>query len=296
MAAGERLTQEPARRAAVIGRPVGHSRSPALHRAAYEALGLGAWSYDAVDVGPDDLPALFRELDAGWAGLSVTMPLKQAVVPLLAGISDVAAAVGAVNTVVVGVSAGGGVRLTGDNTDVHGIVAALGEAGVDGVEAACVLGAGATAASALAALVRLGCRAPAVHVRSAARADGLRAAARRLGAEPTLVRWGDEASLRAADVVVSTVPADAGDAGAAAIARLGRVGPLDGAGGAGRRRPVLLDAVYDPWPTPVGQAWAAVGGQVVDGLEMLLHQAAGQVEAFTGRPAPVEVMRAAVRR
>jgi hypothetical protein len=104
-------------RAAVLGRPIAHSLSPPLHRAAYEALGLD-WTYDAVECGEDDLPALLDGLDASWAGLSLTMPLKQAVLPLLDEVSDLARDVAAANTVVLREG-----RRAGSNTDVHGIVA-----------------------------------------------------------------------------------------------------------------------------------------------------------------------------
>lgn len=130
-----------ARRAAVLGSPIGHSLSPVLHRAAYAELGLTGWSYDRFDVDEAALPGFLKELEAGpdsWAGLSLTMPLKRAVIPLLDGISDTAASVEAVNTLVF---AEDGRRL-GDNTDIPGMVAALRERGVERVDSAAVLGAG----------------------------------------------------------------------------------------------------------------------------------------------------------
>ena len=289
MAQREPLRHSP-RRAAVLGQPVAHSLSPALHQAAYRALGLDGWTYEAIDVGVDGLPALLGGLDRTWAGLSVTMPLKHAVMQHMDDVSPLARAVGAVNTVVVRGSdtrvtlrgdSDTRVTLRGDNTDVYGMVAALREAGVDHVEHACVLGAGATGASAVAALRDLGCRAPTVRVRSTTRAGELMTAAGRLGVTPVLVGWADDAPSPTADVVISTVPAGAADGVADAIGT-----------SAHRAAGVLLDAVYDPWPTPLATAWAAAGGTVVDGLSMLLHQAAAQVELFTGQAAPVEVMRA----
>lgn len=253
----------PAVRAAVLGRPVTHSLSPALHRAAYTALGLD-WSYDAVDCGPDELPGLLDGLGPEWAGLSLTMPLKQAVLPLLDDVAPLAASVAAANTVVLREG-----RRTGHNTDVHGIVAALAEAGVTSVSRAVVLGGGATARSALAALAELGERAPRLAARSA-RPETLAAAAR-LGVTPTLVPL--SASLDDADLVISTLPAGAADPLAPAVADV----------------PALLDVVYDPWPTPLA---AACRGVVVGGHRMLLHQAARQVELMTGRPAPLAAMAA----
>ncbi|MGH3344386.1 MAG: shikimate dehydrogenase family protein, partial [Carbonactinosporaceae bacterium] len=125
------------RRAAVLGSPVVHSLSPELHRAAYAALGL-AWRYDAIEVDEQRLPAFLDGLDETWAGLSLTMPLKRAVIPLLDEVSEIARDVAAVNTVIFGPAAGGR-RRTGDNTDVPGMVAALRERGVRQVASAAVL-------------------------------------------------------------------------------------------------------------------------------------------------------------
>lgn len=265
-------------RAAVLGRPVRHSLSPRLHRAAYAALGLD-WSYDAVEVGAEELPAFLDGLDDGWAGLSLTMPLKQAVLPLLDECSAVATATGAANTVVLRDG-----RRSGHNTDVTGIVEALREAGVQSVASSVVLGGGATAASALAALRELGDDAPHVLVRSPARAAPLLEAAGRLGVRPVLEPLTAEPLRRpGVDVVVNTTPA-------------GAVDHLVAASDLPAGPPVLLDVVYEPWPTALAAAYIAAGGRVVGGAEMLLHQAAAQVELMTGRPAPLEAMRAALPR
>jgi shikimate dehydrogenase len=251
----------------VLGRPIAHSLSPRLHRAAYAALGLD-WTYDAVDCGEADLAGLLDGLDASWAGLSLTMPLKQAVLPLLDEVSDLARDVAAANTVVLR-----GGRRVGHNTDVHGIVAALREAGTTTAERPVVLGGGATARSALAALAALGADEPVLVVRSEPRET--LAAAERLGVRPTLAAY-DPSVLQGCDLLVSTLPAGAADALAPHVAGV----------------PVLLDVVYDPWPTPLA---AACRGTVVSGAAMLLHQAAAQVELMTGRSAPLEAMRAALR-
>ena len=250
----------------MLGRPIAHSLSPRLHRAAYAALGLD-WTYDAVECGEDQLPALLDGLDATWAGLSLTMPLKQAVLPLLDEVSDLARDVAAANTVVLRDG-----RRTGANTDVHGIVAALREAGVTSSEHPVVLGGGATARSALAALAELGARSPVLVVRSEPRET--LAAAERLGVRPTLAAY-DPSVLDRCDLLVSTLPSGAADALSPHVAHV----------------PALLDVVYDPWPTPLA---AACRGRVVSGAAMLLHQAAAQVELMTGRPAPLEAMRAAL--
>lgn len=175
------------RRAAVLGSPIAHSLSPVLHRAAYAELGLTDWSYDRFEVDEEALAGFVEELDGSWAGLSLTMPLKRAILPLLDGISDTAASVEAVNTVVLTEDG----RRLGDNTDIPGMIAALREQGVDEVESAAVLGAGATASSALAALARI-CTGPVVAcVRSAARAAEMRGWGERLGVDVVIADWAE---------------------------------------------------------------------------------------------------------
>lgn len=292
------MTAGSARRAAVLGHPIGHSLSPVLHRAAYRALGLDGWSYDTLDVTEEQLPAFVGDLDATWAGLSLTMPLKQTVLPLLDHVEPLAAVVGAVNTVLVQAGGSGRPVLTGANTDVHGIVAALSE----GLEAAgggaapgerpparsaVVLGAGATAASALAALAELGCPAPVVLARSLGRTGALARAAHRMGVEPVF-RSLDGAldAMAGADLVVSTLPPRAADDLAAGLAAVAAHAPRPGA--------VLLDVAYDPRPTALHTAWLGAGGVAVPGERMLLHQAAEQVRLMTGRPGPLAAMDAAL--
>ncbi len=255
-------------RAAVLGRPVVHSQSPRLHRAAYAALGLD-WTYDAIELDADGLPAFLDGLGPQWAGLSLTMPLKQAVLPLLDTCTDLARDVAAANTVVL---TGG--RRHGHNTDVAGMVAALREAGITSARRAVVLGGGATARSALAALIELGCCAPVLVVRSEP-VETL-ASAQRLGVRPTVTALSPEV-FQGCDLVVSALPAGAADGAAAYV----------------RDVPALLDVVYDPWPTRLA---AACNGIVVNGAAMLLHQAAAQVELMTGRAAPLEAMRFAQSR
>jgi len=273
------------RRAAVLGHPIAHSLSPALHNAGYQAVGLTHWSYDAHDVTVEQLPGFLRDLDESWAGLSITMPLKHVVAEEVDIIHPLAEVVGAVNTVLFQTSRGGRL-LVGANTDVYGIVASLQEKGVSRVSSAAVLGAGGTAAAALAALGELGCSSPHVLVRSRGRAGGLLRAADRMGVHP---QWrsfsGDDAfaAIREADVVISTVPAGATDAVAKRL-------HSDGAGISS----VLLDAVYDPWPTPLASIWAQLGGKIVPGTAMLMHQAAEQFRLMTGIVAPIDAMRDAL--
>ncbi|WP_435059044.1 shikimate dehydrogenase [Streptomyces sp. bgisy060] len=262
-------------RAAVLGSPIAHSLSPVLHRTAYAELGLDGWSYERFEVDEDALPGFVAALDDSWAGLSLTMPLKRAIIPLLDEISDTAASVEAVNTVVFREDG----RRVGDNTDVPGMIAALRERGVEKVESAAVLGAGATASSALAALARI-CTGPVTaYVRSEARAEEMRGWGERLAVEVRTVDWERAAEAFEAPLVIATTPA--GTTNALATAVPDRVG-------------TLFDVLYDPWPTPLAAAWSERGGRVVGGLDLLVHQAVLQVEQMTGVPeAPLAAMRAA---
>lgn len=255
-------------RAAVLGSPIAHSLSPALHRAAYTALGLD-WSYEAIECRERDLPAL---LGRQWAGLSLTMPLKRVVLPLLDDVSALVRGTGGANTVIYE----GGRRL-GFNTDVHGMVTALNEAGIRAPGSAAVLGGGATACAALAGLRELGLPKAALVVRDPARAAEAVAAAGRLGVGVTVRTFADP--FPDSELVISTLPAGAADPHAETIAR---------------GTAALFDVVYAPWPTAAADAVRARGGTIVGGFPMLLHQAVRQVSLMTGHEdVPVEAMRAA---
>ena len=263
----------------MLGSPVGHSLSPVLHRAAYEALGLAGWRYDRVECDEAALPALVGGLGPEWVGLSLTMPLKRKALELADEISPLAAEVGAANTLLLGGVPSGGRRA--ENTDVAGLLAALREAGLRRVGRSVLLGAGGTAQAALAALRELGDPSPRVLVRDPGRAGGLLAAADRLGVRPVVSGGLPDTPLPDADLVISTLPAGAADAVAVQA-------------GGWAPGTVVLDAVYAPWPTRFAAAAADAGCQVVGGLAVLLHQAVAQVELMTGRPAPIVAMRAAL--
>ncbi|MDR2454601.1 MAG: shikimate dehydrogenase [Bifidobacteriaceae bacterium] len=278
------------RRAGVVGSPISHSLSPALHRAAYRALGLADWRYDAFELAPGELAAWLAARGPEWAGVSVTMPLKREALELADHVEGLAQVVGAANTILLG--PGGTVAA---NTDAEGIVAAVREAAPGRVwRAATILGGGATAATALAALAQLGAPAPRVYARSMARSQGLVQAAARLGAavEFRRLRQGGQAPDWVDELVVSALPPHAADPLAAALAQADAAAPA-GPGGLAAGR-VLLDAAYDPWPTALAAAWQAAGGTVVAGKAMLLHQAAEQVRLMTGQAAPLEAMRQAI--
>ncbi|GAA4914236.1 shikimate dehydrogenase [Actinomycetospora succinea] len=274
------------RRAAVLGSPVTHSRSPVLHRAAYAALGLDDWTYEAVECTAEALPSFVRGLDGSWAGLSVTMPGKRAALETASSVSLRARRVGAANTLV---RRDGG--WAADCTDVDGVAGALRAAGVRDFPPtvfaadAVVLGSGATACAALGGIHEIGCEGVTLVVRDPERAAGTLDVAREFGFARRAVTWADLSPRDLADAkaLVNTTPAGSVDD---ALARRLVASLPDWA--------VVLDAVYHPWPTPLAAAAAARGLAVATGLDMLLHQAFGQVEQFTGMAAPREAMHRAL--
>ncbi len=261
MSSSARPGGEP-RTLAVLGSPIAHSKSPSLHTAAYAVLGL-PWSYRAVEVVEGSLGAFVNTLDSSWRGLSLTMPLKREVLPMLGSRTQLVETVGAANTVLLDED---GV-LHGFNTDVAGIVAAFADHGVTSLENVQILGSGATAASVLAAVSTLGVTRALVSARDPERAASLEPLAAALGVELTIRRLGMmDRSLSVPSAVIATVPG-ASDHGMVYPEAL-------------RRGAVLLDVAYEPWPSELAAAWSEVGGTVVSGLEMLLHQAIAQVRIF----------------
>ncbi|MFE7764916.1 shikimate dehydrogenase family protein [Streptomyces sp. NPDC057438] len=261
-------------RVAVLGSPTGHSLSPTLHRAAYAAMGLRR-DCEAVECDEAALPALFDSLGGEWAGLCLTTPLKRAVLPLVDEVSDLALDVGGADTVVLRQG-----RSFGDHCGVHGMVAALRQAGLDAPGSAVVLGGGAAACAALAALREVGVREPVVVVREPGGAREAEAAAGRLGVSVDLHRFDElDRLLPGVGVVVSTLPAGAADALAPRVARSGAA---------------VLDAACSAWPTRLTKAAGFVGGIVIEGVSPLLYRAERQIELLTGRSGvPVAAMRAA---
>jgi shikimate dehydrogenase len=264
-------------RCAVLGDPIEHSLSPVLHRAAYRALGLD-WTYDAVRVPSGSLGRFLDGRDESWRGLSLTMPLKREVMPLLTSRDPWAERSGAANTVLLDADGRHGL-----NTDVPGAIAAIREATGAPVDRALVLGGGATATSAVLALAELGCGTVTLLVRDPARAQETVDIATRGRHRPVVrvERLDDLDAVRArdADILVSTVPA-----------RAQSQQVISATAGV----PVVFDVLYDPWPTPLLAAARADGRTVVTGLDLLLWQAVDQVRAMTGRfDVPVDTMREA---
>ena len=277
-------------RAAVIGHPISHSRSPQLHAAAYRVLGLDI-AYGRLERRPDDAPAVAEMLrtEPDWLGLSVTMPMKQPMLAEMDHVDPLAATLGALNTVVLRPDG-----LHGLNTDVEGVRGAVGlalgaplAADVSSAESSqrttpsaslplagtvpLVLGAGGTAAAAIAGLARLGAQTVCVAVRDPSRTRELLRVTEALGVEARVISLTSVTSAPAPRAVVSTLPPRAADDWAEAVATLASPGAA------------LLDAAYDPWPSRLAAAWQDAGGTPVHGLAMLVHQAVGQVAAFTGR-------------
>lgn len=257
-------------RLAVWGDPIGHSRSPQLHGAAYRALGLD-WEYGRRQVDAAGFDAALDALDDTWRGLSLTMPLKERAFARADVLDDDARLTGAVNTLLLGD------ELRGFNTDVGGLAAALVASGLGSARTARVLGGGATARSTMVSLLRLGVAAVEITTRRLDQAAELVAFGEEIGLRCSATVLGAEQTPAAVDLTVSTLPGTVllPEATAAALA---------GQGGA------LFSAAYAPWPTALAQAWT--DAPVRNGLEMLLHQAVRQIRIFLHgtpeRPLPDE--------
>jgi len=244
-------------RCAVVGHPVAHSLSPALHTAAYAALGLG-WTFEAVDVAPGGLPAFVSGLDADWRGLAVTMPHKADAAAI--GRPDaVARRLGVANTIVL---ADDGPRSY--NTDVTGFIRALEHRRLNDVADVVILGAGATARAALLALSNIGVTGVTTQVRDPGRAaDWLRLAGD-LGFDATAEPLG---TPHETEMVISTLPPQAADEWADGVVAMAQC---------------VFDASYDPWPTGLIQAASQAGLPVVTGLDLLAGQAMQQIDLLAG--------------
>lgn len=286
-------------RAAVLGSPISHSKSPLLHSAAYRYLGLEA-DYTRIEVTEAQAAEFLRCAGPDFDGFSVTMPLKAAMVEQMTTVSDRVAVLGVLNTITVTRSGTGRVALSGENTDVEGITASMRQIAVapTGPEPFAVLGAGGTAAAAVAAAADLGFSFVNVYARSPERAAAAVPLAHRFGLEAqirTLDQLAGDLDQHRAGAVVSTLPARAADWLADELSAVADLPPL-------------LDAAYDPWPSALARTWQSAGATVVSGVDMLLHQAVKQVELFTaatrspagqlsaaGRAEMVAAMRTAVQ-
>lgn len=262
------------RRCAVLGRPVAHSLSPLIHTRAYEVLGIAdRWRYGRHDVGVTELPGFVASCGPEWVGLSCTAPLKSAVLAL-GEASEVARRLDSGNTFLF--DRDGVPRV--ENTDVSGLIGALGRSGVRRVRTALLLGNGATARSALYALASLGADEVLVLARSRERAEAsLGALAAELGVRLDHDAWG-EVPDAAADILVSTVsvPLPPGTA-AGLVARVG----------------VCFEATYNHYPTRLDLAARDAGVVHLTGIDLLVGQALDQIRLMTGRDCPPEPLLAA---
>lgn len=240
----------------VWGDPIAHSKSPVLHAAAYRVLGVG-WQYGRRQVSTEGFAGEFSTLDESWRGLSLTMPLKEAAFSAASARDRHAELTRAVNTLLLGPEP------QGFNTDVGGIVDALAENGIAEFSRVRILGAGATAASALVAASECGADRVEVSARRPERAEGLEALGERLGVRVTVSPL--TASVAPVDVTIATLPSGTvlDDSVSAA---------LSDSGGD------LFEVAYEPWPSALAHAWQS--GRVISGSAMLLYQAVRQVRVF----------------
>lgn len=258
------------RRCAVLGSPIEHSLSPALHRAAYSQLGLD-WTYDRLEIDQHRLGPFVAGLDESWRGLSLTMPLKVAVLEL-GEVDQLAQLAGAGNTLILEA----GTRRV-YNTDVGGLAWAVRQVTTSRLPRVTILGAGATASAALIAADQLGAQQVTVVARTPSRAEPLRALSRDLGVELEIRPWW--ARLPQTNLAVSTVVSGAADTIAPSVA--------DSA-------PLIVDAIYDPWPTVLATTAQQAGCTVISGRDLLIGQALLQIELMTGRSVPAEILYAAL--
>jgi shikimate dehydrogenase len=258
-------------KAAVLGSPVSHSLSPVLHNAAYRTLGLDH-TYSAIETTKSELGIFLDVVNEEWLGVSLTMPLKEVAFNFADTCDELAELTGAINTLVFGD------RVKAFNTDVLGLVDALSEAGSAKVSSAVIFGSGATARSALVALQLLGAQEVSCIARNETDVERMAGIARQIDVDFSHVQLGESGWLQA-DVVVNTTPVGVLDEIAREV-----ISP----------KGLLLDVVYNPWPTQLAASWAVTGGTIVSGLSMLLHQAGHQVTLMTGKPAPVAQMREAL--
>lgn len=264
-------------RAGVIGHPIAHSKSPALHGAAYAYLGFEC-HYSAIDTAPDALEGLLTDVrtNPAWRGLSVTMPHKAAALVHMDDVGPGVPELGVINTVLA-VGEGSQRRLVGYNTDVEGIVRAVRHAGAGSPRQALILGGGGTASAAVAALARMSVERVEICVRSAQRAEPLVELGSRLGIAVELKEFAAAAGLcGTSPLVISTLPPNGADELAVAL----HEAPSFAAESQHPEPRVLLDVAYDPWPSALAEAWSSLGGVIVPGLEMLLYQAVAQVKLF----------------
>ena len=271
----ERLTGMSSQNFAVLGSPISHSKSPAIHQAAYRVLGLD-WQYGRKEVAKGALKSFVDQLDESWMGLSLTMPLKEDAVRVASNLDHYAKLTGAVNTLARNKNGSGVPIWSGYNTDVFGIIQAISESNhfspTPGQElkTALVIGSGSTATSAVTALKTLAPEAVVwIHARNRVTRSALQAFADQLGLKTKVCR-SLKKQIKSVDLVISTLPARSLDATASALLSSKHFIP----------RGVLLDVAYEPWPSEFAKIWLHNGKPAISGLEMLIWQAVIQLRIF----------------
>lgn len=267
------VTGQELRRAAVIGSPIAHSKSPLLHNAAYRALGVEL-DYSRIEATEGDAAKLNEMLrnEPGWVGLSCTMPMKQALIPFLDSLSPRVAELGVLNTVVVHRSEDGAVTLSCENTDVDGLMMSIAAMGAHKLERVVILGAGNTASAAIMAMAEAGASHVDFVVRSVERAASAIELSEHFGMTASAILVPEFAqNVSHYDAAISTLPPHAADG---FVADLGLENLTPGT--------PLMDVTYDPWPSTLADAWMRNGGVAANGLTMLLYQGIGQVKLFSG--------------
>ncbi|MFM6980781.1 MAG: shikimate dehydrogenase [Micrococcales bacterium] len=262
------------RQLAVLGSPIEHSKSPAIHSAAYRVLGLD-WQYSKFEVREGGLSNFVDSLDPSWLGLSLTMPLKEEAARLAVSLDDFAAQTQTVNTFVRREQG-----WAGFNTDVFGIIQAIRQANITGIKTVLVIGSGATATSTMVAISKLAPSALVlVHARNETTRDKLVSFAAALGLEAKATKNLKRASSKV-DLTISTLPAGSLDDLAAKLSASRFFKP----------RGAVFDVAYKPWPSPFAAVWIKNGKPAVSGLEMLIWQAVAQIRIFTSGSAEQPLM------
>jgi len=246
-------------KAAVLGSPISHSLSPLLHKVAYDALGLES-DYSRIEIKSGELAAFLTGCDESWRGFSLTMPLKEEVLELADEISELALTIRSANTLV----ADNG-KWSATTTDVSGFTHALDSHGRDASGDVLIIGAGATARAAAAACDGVSHRIT-VMARSLSRVDSISEAVKLSDVE--FIPWGQTDIFESADLIISTTPNGASDS-------LTQFFPLNPTS-------LFFDVLYHPWPTLALETWSGNGGQIIDGLDLLIYQAIVQVGIFSG--------------
>lgn len=256
---------------AVVGSPIQHSLSPAMHQAAYRELGLNG-DYQAIEVGAGGLQHFLARRDASWRGLSVTAPLKHEAAAAASVQSPDVKKLGVANTLV-RVETG----WEASNTDVPGAISALAAVGVTAIDSVRIYGAGATAVSMAYAVSKLGATRLELRVRDRGRALETATFAEHLGMSTDISNISTEPTSTV-DLVITTVPVQAVSGLEHSITSTAHA---------------VFEVVYDPWPTPVMVSAQQDGTPLVTGLDLLAHQAALQLTAMTGETVAPDILTAA---